>query len=118
MGPQCASSYYLREEILLREVQQDSGQILNDESLQKPVLHELGLNNMFRVIYGFFLFVCFIFDWFVCLFVLTLLLQIKFISNFICGKWRQTIKPARFQINPNYVQVQMHQQSLDMQLDS
>lgn len=53
-----------------------------------------------------------------CLFVLTLLLQIKFISNFICRKWRQTIKPARFQINPNYVQMQMHQQGLDMQLDS
>lgn len=51
-------------------------------------------------------------------FVFTLLLQIKFICNFICRKWRQNIKPACFQINPNYLQMQMHQLGLDMQLDS
>lgn len=82
------------------------------------MLHELGLINMFSVIYGLFVCLFLICACFVCLLVLTLLLQIKFISNSICGKWRQTIKPAQFQMNPNYVQVQMHQQGLDMQLDS
>lgn len=46
------------------------GKLFHDESSQKPVLHELGLINMFDVIYVVLF--CFVFDW--CLFCVLFLL--------------------------------------------